>query len=145
MSVKKLTIRTLNKGWHDRDEMLLHASFQILIDFVDKEHPGDIIDWSATRKHKKVWKEICRLYKWWKKDRPVRKSPLEDKKLKTPPVKFEKIPGSNCSRLLSFRKKKKYLRYYKAIDKAIQLEEKWAKEDQKNLHRLVKIRPFLWT
>src|SRR5579885_1555044 len=30
-------IRTLSPTWHDRDNMLLHASFQILVDFCEQE------------------------------------------------------------------------------------------------------------
>jgi len=32
--MKNLKIHTLEKGWQDRDEIMLHALFQILVDFV---------------------------------------------------------------------------------------------------------------
>ena len=40
--MKILKINTLNKCWCDRDDLLLHAAFQILVDFVEKEKPGKI-------------------------------------------------------------------------------------------------------
>ncbi len=35
--MKSLKIKSLNKGYCDRDVLLLHANFQILKDFVEKE------------------------------------------------------------------------------------------------------------
>jgi hypothetical protein len=38
--MKRLKITTLDKGWHDKDEVLLHAAFQLLTDFLEQEQPG---------------------------------------------------------------------------------------------------------
>ncbi len=142
--MKYLKIETLEKGWQDKDEILLHAAFQLLVDFVEREDPGKIVDWNSDEAHKHAWKEIRELYKWWKEKRPSRKSPLDDKKLKIPPMKFKKIPGSELSQLVE-PDKKKYANYYQALKKHRRLEKKWEEEDQRNLHRLVEIRGFLWT
>ena len=40
--MKYLKIHTLKKGWRDRDSIMLHAAFQILVDFVELEKPGEI-------------------------------------------------------------------------------------------------------
>ena len=93
--MRYLKINTLGKGWYDKDEVLLHAAFQLLTDFIEQEKPDKIVDWNANKLHRKAWKEIKSLYGWWKKERPARKSPLEDKRIKQPPLKFEKIPGSD--------------------------------------------------
>ena len=45
--MKRLKITTLDKGWHDKDEVLLHAAFQLLADFVEKEQPEKIVDWDS--------------------------------------------------------------------------------------------------
>jgi hypothetical protein len=37
-NMKYLKIHTLEKGWHDRDEIMPHAVFQILV-FVEQEKP----------------------------------------------------------------------------------------------------------
>ena len=50
--MKYVRIHTLEKGWHDRDNILLHAAFQILVDFVDKERPDETINWNADELHK---------------------------------------------------------------------------------------------
>lgn len=37
----KLKINSLRGGrWHDRNEILLHAAFQLLVDYVEKEQPA---------------------------------------------------------------------------------------------------------
>jgi len=142
--MKYLKIETLEKGWHDKDEILLHVAFQILTDFIEQETPEAIVDWNANELHKKAWKEIKSLYKWWKEIRPSRTNPLDDKSLITPPLKLKKIPGSDLSEMVE-PDKKKYVEYYQALEKHRKLEIKWNEEDQRNLHRLIEIRGFLWT
>ncbi len=44
-------IKTLGKGWHDKDEILLHAVFQVLTDFVEQEKPETIIDRVINIRH----------------------------------------------------------------------------------------------
>ena len=135
----RITIRTLSPGWHDKDEVMLHAVFQLLADFMEQESPDKHIDWSHNAVHRRAWKEICDLYQWWKKKRPARCSPLDNKKIAQPPLRFEKIAGTKFHRLVT-PDKKKYAAYQQA-----RLERKWRNEDQQNLHRLINIRAFLWT
>lgn len=138
-----LKIHTLKKGWHDKDEILLHAAFQLLVDFIEEEHP-ERIGWSADKVHRQAWREIKSLYKWWKKERSARRSPLDDKKLLKPALKFKKVPGSKFSQLVE-PDKRKYSAYYRALRKHARLEKQWYEEDQRNLHRLIEVRGFLWT
>lgn len=143
--MKYLKIHTLEKGWQDRDAIMLHAVFQVLVDFVEQEKPSEIIDWNSDDAHREAWKELNDLYAWWKITRPARKSPLSDKSLKVPPMKFEAIPGRTNLKKMVPDDKKKYAAYYKALEGDHILEEEWLKEDQLNLHRLIEIRSFLWT
>ena len=142
--MKRLKITTMDKGWHDKDEVLLHAAFQLLDDFVKQEQPEKIVDWDFDELHRGAWAEIADLYKWWKKTRPKRRSPLDDKKLKRPPFKLKKIPGSELRQWVK-SDKQKYLAYYQALEEHARLENEWYVEDQRNLHRLIDVRGFLWT
>ena len=108
--MRYLKIHTLEKGWCDKDYIMLHAVFQLLVDFVEKEKPAKMIDWNWDATHRKAWKEIMSLYKWWKKERPARKDPLNDKRIKYPPLRFAKIPNSDSSRMVE-PDKNKYPRY----------------------------------
>ena len=142
--MRRLKITTLGKGQYDKDEVLLHAAFQLLVDFVKQERPEKIVDWDADELHRVAWAEITGLYKWWTKILPKRRSPLDDKKLKRPPFKFKKIPGSDMRELVT-PDKKKYAAYYQALEEHARLENDWYEEDQRNLHRLIDVRGFLWT
>ena len=142
--MKYLKIRSLNGRWIDKDEMLLHAAFQLLQDYVEQERPDLRIDWKHDPAHARAWREIASLYRWWTKVRPARCRPLDDRNLKRPPFRFEPIAGTNLSRLVPYDRKK-YRPYAQALHAQIKLEAKWQAEDQKNLHRLVEIRRFLWT
>lgn len=140
----QLTIRTLRGGWHDKDEVLLHGAFQLLADFMEQESPDKHIDWNHDRVHRRAWKEIRDLYQWWRKTRPSRRSPLDDKRISKPPMRFEKVPGSEFPRMVT-PDKKKYAAYYRALRQDARLEQKWRSEDQRNLYRLINVREFLWT
>ncbi len=61
-----LEITSLDDGWCDKDHVLLHACFQLLVDFVEKEMlPQDYPDWEATPETSNARKEIEALYTWW--------------------------------------------------------------------------------
>ncbi len=63
-----LKIESLDKGWQDKDNVLLHACFQLLKDCVEKENLlAGHIDWNADEKHQKVKLELEKLYAWWLK------------------------------------------------------------------------------
>jgi hypothetical protein len=62
--MRVLKIHTLEKGWCDKDYVMLQAVFQLLVDFVEKEKPDQIVDWNFDPEHKNAWKEIRSLYRW---------------------------------------------------------------------------------
>jgi hypothetical protein len=123
---------------------MLHAVFQLLVDFVEQEKPDQIVDWNFDPEHKNAWEEIRWLYRWWTQMRPARRSPLDEKGLKKPPMRWKKIPGCENRQLVHYDRKK-YAAYDAALKKHWRMEKKWDEEDQRNLHRLIEIRPFLWT
>jgi hypothetical protein len=142
--VKILKIHTLENGSWDKDHLMLHAVFQLLVDFVEQEKPDQIVDWNSDAEHRHAWNEIQSLYRWWTQARSTRKTPLDAKGLKKPPMRWKKLPGTEHRQLVDYDKKK-YAAYYVALKKHSRLEKKWDEEDQRNLHRLIEIRQFLWT
>lgn len=140
--MKILKIKTLEKGWQDREDILLHAAFQCLVDFVEQEIPTDASDWDHDKSTRRALKEMRELYKWWTEERPSRKDPLDA--VKAPPFKTKKIPGTDYYEILD-HDHIKYADWDVACEESSKLEQEWLKEDQRNLHRLVKIRLFLWT
>ncbi len=62
--MKILKIHSLNKGWVDRDFLMLHACFQILSDCVELEKVDEFANYET---HKDSIDEIRFLYNWWQK------------------------------------------------------------------------------
>lgn len=61
-----LKIESLPDDWRDKDEIIFHACFQLLKDFVEQEMI-EIIDWEYDEETKNAKAEIDFLYNWWKK------------------------------------------------------------------------------
>jgi len=141
--MKLLKLCGVPDHWIDKDHLILHAAFQLLRDFVEHERP-ERIAWNHDPRSAKAWREIRSLYRWWTKIRPNRRSPLDVKGLKSPPMKFEPVPGKPYSQLAAYDNTK-YLPYRRALSRQATLDKRWFGEDQRNLHRLVEVRPFLWT
>ena len=63
-----LKIESLSDGWRDKDEIILHACFQLLKDFIEKEKEIiEQIDWKHDKEIEKAKAEIDFLYNWWMK------------------------------------------------------------------------------
>lgn len=62
-----LRIESLPDGWRDKDEIILHACFQLLKDFVEKEKEIiELIDWNHDAETATAKAEIDFLYNWWR-------------------------------------------------------------------------------
>ncbi len=60
-----LKIESLPDGWRDKDVIILHAGFQLLKDFVEKEKVIiEQIDWKHNEETEKAKVEIDFLYGW---------------------------------------------------------------------------------
>jgi len=63
-----LKIESLPDGWRDKDDVILHACFQLLKDFVEQEKEIiKIIDWENDEETKNAKLVIDFLYNWWMK------------------------------------------------------------------------------
>ncbi|CAH7391293.1 hypothetical protein VCHA53O466_50038 [Vibrio chagasii] len=86
---RRLQIDSLEKSgkdiWHDRDTIMLHAAFQLLKDFIEKEEPQGISLFAKLAytgeempeeekihcqgddylTHIDEWKRLFALYQWW--------------------------------------------------------------------------------
>ena len=139
--MKYLKLHTLNKGqWYDRDTILLHAAFQILVDYLEQERPDATVDWEHDELHRNAWHELSALYRWWKEERVQRHDPLDD--VASPPEEEYRFLDDGQVILPD---REQYPEYYAALAESSAIENAWHTEDQKQLHRLIDVRPFLWT
>ena len=137
----QLKLKQLTDSWHDKDEVLIHAAFQLLVEFIELEKPGKIVDWTSDSGHKKAWKEMNSLYQWWKKERPIR-----DKKYKKIALpKMTKKKQSDGTFSFEPVNKVAYKKFAVIAKKWVEDEDKWFEDDQKNLHRLIEVRSYMWT
>lgn len=159
-----LKIKSLKWGWCDKDEVLLQASFQILVDFVEKEcsrmeralNPSwdrtatdedlglNYIRGSAElnsdkEKHKI---QIIELYLWWKYERPTREDTWNMVTCWAPegtPLQQVLNPPAKVKRTKAYKK------YIESIRKAGDEDHRRYQEDTDKLMELVSIRSYLWT
>lgn len=57
-------VRTLPSTWVDRCDLIPHALFQILTDFVQKEEPFNGVE-DTTPEYVHARSEMLELYEWW--------------------------------------------------------------------------------
>jgi len=96
-----INIKTLQPGWTDKDEVLVHVMFQVLSDFMEKEKPAEFIDWNADPSNAKAWKEIQTLHRWWKEERPQRPTSVISEQLE---IKYAEEDDGMMKRLIHVRK-----------------------------------------
>lgn len=64
-----IKIRTVDRSYSDPQHILIHASMQILVDFVEKEKPFEMVEWwSHTPDHAAAADTICWIYDGWTND-----------------------------------------------------------------------------
>lgn len=144
-------VESLNRSYCDPREFLLHANFQVLKDYVEKEKALEIIDWDWNETHSAVGKEIRHLYYWWTVVYPNRPRPyggvfqgrrfVEDEAENDPlGLGTVDIPGVSGKRMGAFTEE-----YHEYTLEQDALDEAQMKEEQEMLHRLIDIREYLWT
>lgn len=122
-------------GWRDTDTRMLQACFLLLVEYVEREKPFDVVDWESDEKTKEIGKEIKELYHWWKVGRAEKRSAL-NKEWAANEDQSEFIPVDSGG----------YRIYIpESVKKLNEKENRLDEEDQRNLERLVKIRGWLWT
>lgn len=143
---KHLTIKTLEHGYHDPREMILHAAFQILENFI-KEPMFKMIDWQWNEYHQNIYSESMALYHWWKNVRPHRKDPLFAPDVKAPSWKFNRCKDNPKFNELapSDLTPEEEVRWKQACEESSKFDEACDAEDNAMLKRLIDIRMGMWT
>ena len=138
-----LNVGRLGRGWHDVTGLLLEVPFKLLVDFIEKEKPGDNVDWDAAPEYRHAWDEMMALYTWWTLRHPKRHDPLDD--IPIPPFHTKPYEGHPGFIEYISPTEEEAPGWKAACDESARLELEWEAEDQAMLHRLIDIRGFLWT
>lgn len=129
-------------AWEMIDPMLEYP-MEMFCEFY--EHGGlDIIEWNSDDGHKHTKAEMDYLYKWWMIDRYERQDEI-DSLLEIWSEHHVSWWEANSNDYYTYTTtpKNKYADYlHKLLNET---EEKFEKEKEENLIRLMKIRNYLWT
>ena len=81
---KNILLPRITNEWHDRDYVLMHAVFSVLVEFVEQEWNGKVdlhseeeIFAASSDKERELYitenkekLELFELYRWWVQDHP---------------------------------------------------------------------------
>ena len=134
-------IRTkLPKGqWYDTDTRLLYGMMNLLIEYLEKEKPFEIVNWDSDEDHKKARDEMIAIRDWWL-NYDNRKKEIEKALDEWHSKKF--VSGDHWIRDINAEDTPEVKVLF---DKLHALEAKLLEEEEEMLIRLVKIRGYLWT
>lgn len=117
----RVYIRTLTPDYHDKDDIYLHACFQILVDWVEREKGLDWWNPDGLGARHEAHEQLKALYDWWTSIRPKRYSEPPGAVLLTGGGRIEESNNT------------------------VYIENVWDNEDQAMLELLTKHRGSLWT
>jgi hypothetical protein len=158
--------RYLGHTWCDRRELLPHAMFEILSQFIEQECSPEIVDWKASGhmvtvngKEHNVRDEMQDLYDWWHKIYQIEYKETNDLLWKEAEKhnsndKFEEITddpeitekyGKLYSWNHTFNTEEDKEIYNKCLDAIHKLENMQNADLEEKMHRLVKLTPYMWT
>ena len=127
--------------WCDKDLVMLHACFQLLVDFLAQEKPQKIVDYTHDRRHREAWKELQALYRYWQVERP-RAEREKERALKrwSDSYKHEWVPATDGhgSTLRILHEDKR------ASARLRKLDAGFDRRESEMLRRLIAIREHLW-
>jgi hypothetical protein len=140
--VKHHLIRTgLRPGWWDTDTRMLYGMMALLVEFIEKEKPEEIVEWDSASDHAHARDEFKAIYGWWK-NYPKFQNEISDLLSKWHDCKFGKDYSHDWIKKLNIPDTKEAKRLFDNLNIA---EQRLEEEEQDMLMRLVKIRHFLWT
>lgn len=139
-----LKIRTLPPTWNDRSEKMVHAMFQILVDFIDQECSPGCVDWDGHPSDKAVMDEMLDHKKWWQEvaqqhDDYAGLGEPPEWDMFTPECEYE---SNGMTYFVMAAPPPEVTAYYAA---ARENEQKFEAELNRRLHRLLDLRPYMWT
>ena len=130
-----------NSKWCDKDHVMLLACFQILTDFLEKEKPQTIVDYSHDREHRKHWKELQALYRYWKHDRHKQERQIDALRRKWAKSRKTKMVPSLHPQTVSHVVVSEDRKTWRLLRSA---ETRFEKLEEEMLLRLISVRKHLW-
>lgn len=154
--------RRLPHTWCDRRELLLHISFEILVDFIDGECSPGHVEWYGEGAHmlevngeqKNVMDEMLELKHWWEKvyngEYPEKNEELWEAAEKVTPifgcVHEDDMPDCVAGRLvIEYNDDEQRDAYHCLTNEIRELERHMDEQAEVMLKRLAAVRLWMWT
>lgn len=142
---QKWLTKKIPRHWCDKVELIPICLYEMIVDFVEKEMDNVGWDWKeeveagyCTQKQadrvKQTEETILEIYRWIKVKKPMMQI-AEERYLN---LAFEDTELDS----LSFELTEEQNNY---LEKSRELEKEIEEEDQKMLHKIIEVRPYLWT
>lgn len=139
-----LKMHTLPPTWCDRSEKMVHAMFQILVDFIDHECSPGHVNWDGQPQDRAAMDEMLEHKRWWQDEaanrddfRGLGEPPDWDMFDEAKPIEVQGVRYYEMT-----TPPPEITAYYAAAHKN---EEAFEAELNRRLHRLIELRPFMWT
>lgn len=132
---------TLEPGYHDPCDRILHAAMEDLRQFYELG-VQDIV-WDADDDHQAAYEEIKAIYNWWVNVYPHREENM-DAELPVPECPDHIPDGFGWMFNEDFENDPTVQEWKRISDLRYQREMDWIKEEEEMLIRLIKIRTMLW-
>lgn len=135
----------LAPGYHDLRTRQLHALFDSFARFYAHEAgPHGHVDWSAEEPYARAFAEMGELYRWWTQERPARLE-REHELLRADRFQAPELQGRLLPMLdEGLQDHPEIQAWRKRSEERQARKQQGLEEDQRMLHRLVDLRPFLW-
>jgi len=131
-------VRTnLEPGYYDPDTQIFESVFTLLTTFVEHNTQSQAVAWDEEDGHAEAWAEMNELVHWYKEIYPNREKEL-DRLRPEPRVSFKKLMSHK------YDDEPEMVEYRKYLDMRMETEKLWEEEDEANLIRAIKLRPYLW-
>jgi hypothetical protein len=129
--------KSLNIGYNDARDLVLHTNMQILKDFYEFQiSPKGHINWDYDEEHRQIFATIKEILTWWRKYLIYKKNLYA-----CVPADIE-IP-KNVLWLLS-NADERCKAYYDWLDEQSRIELELEQEEDVMLKKLIDIRVYLW-
>lgn len=154
--------RSLEPGYHDPDIQIQAAAFDTLSEFAESNLMGDGIDgtcwtqsdfdyyddpdtWGKESFYEQVEREkkVIELRNWWVVDRKNREQ-VEEAMWSTLEIDVPNEWGDHWILNSAYDDTPEKEEYRQRADRLHEIEEQWKKEDNRKMHELVDLLPFLW-
>ncbi len=143
--------RYLSYTWNDRVEVLTHVMFEVLSEFIEKECSPGIVDWEKSAhsvevngKLVNVRDEMQSLYDWWHIYRKEYEE-VNDIIWRRREKILERAKNPDAFIDLEFDSEEDAALEHTYMMASIKLDELYEQALTDRLHRIVKIRRYMWT